>query len=317
MISFRYHIVSIVSVFLALAVGVALGGGPLKGEVDNTLVDQVQADRAVKADLRAQITGLKGGNTFNDEFAQTVAPGLVGQTLAGRVVTLVALPGASQGEVTALGETVATAGGTVGGTVRVGEGLLDVGNRQLVDELGSQLLDGASDVNVPADASGYERIGALIARAVGTDEEPGGAGVDATADSILAGLSTAGLMSADGSLDRRGSLVLFVAGAPSGTEEEQTGASSILATVATAVDADTDGVVVAGPIASARDHGVVRGIRDDVTAARDVSTVDALGRAAARIVAVMALAGQGEDQTGHYGAVDAADGAMPGSSTGE
>ena len=31
MINFRYHIVSIVSVFLALAIGVALGGGPLKG----------------------------------------------------------------------------------------------------------------------------------------------------------------------------------------------------------------------------------------------------------------------------------------------
>ena len=47
MISFRYHIVSIVSVFLALAVGVALGGGPLKGEVDNTLVSQVQTDRQI------------------------------------------------------------------------------------------------------------------------------------------------------------------------------------------------------------------------------------------------------------------------------
>ena len=56
MISFRYHIVSIVSVFLALAVGVALGGGPLKGEVDNTLVDQVKTDRAAKAALEAQIT---------------------------------------------------------------------------------------------------------------------------------------------------------------------------------------------------------------------------------------------------------------------
>ena len=118
MISFRYHIVSIVSVFLALAVGVALGGGPLKGEVDNTLVDQVQADRAVKAELRSEITGLKGGNTFNDEFAETIAPGLLGQTLAGRVVTVVALPGASQGEVTALGDMVTTAGGTVGNTSR-------------------------------------------------------------------------------------------------------------------------------------------------------------------------------------------------------
>ena len=317
MISFRYHIVSIVSLFLALAVGVALGGGPLKGEVDNTLVDQVKADRAVKGELRAEIAAQKAGNTFTDEFADTIAPGILGQTLQGRAVTLVALPGSSQNEVTALGDMVATAGGTVGGTVRVGEGLLDVGNKQLVDELGSQLLDSASDVSVPADASGYERIGALIARAIGTDESAGGAGVDATSDSILAGLSTAGLMSADGALDRRGSLVLFVAGAPEGTEDEQTGASSILSTVATAVDGGTDGTVVAGPIGSAREHGVVRGIRDDVVAARDVSTVDALGRSAARIVSMMALAGQAEDQTGHYGAVDAADGAMPGANTGE
>ena len=316
MISFRYHIVSIVSVFLALAVGVALGGGPLKGEVDNTLVDQVKADRAVKADLRADLAAQRITNEFSDEFADTIAPGLVGSTLDGRVVTIVALPTSQQAEVAALGDMVTTAGGTVGGTLRVGDGMLDVENKQLVDELGSQLLDGASDVSVPADASGYERIGALMARAIGTDKDPGGAGVDGTSDSILAGLSTAGLMSADGSLDRRGSLVLFVAGAGRGSDEE-TGASSILSTLVTSVDADTNGVVVAGPVASARENGVIRGIRDDVVAARDVSTVDTLGRSAARIVSVMALAGQAEGQTGHYGAVDAADGAMPGATASE
>ena len=96
MISFRYHIVSIVSVFLALAVGIALGGGPLKGEVDDTLVDQVQADRAVKADLRAQIADARSGNEFVDGFAETVAPGLIDGTLQGRVVNIVALPGAQQ-----------------------------------------------------------------------------------------------------------------------------------------------------------------------------------------------------------------------------
>ena len=317
MISFRYHIVSIVSVFLALAVGVALGGGPLKGEVDNTLVDQVQADRAIKADLRAEIAAQRSTNEFSDQFADTIAPGLVGSTLDGRVVTIVALPTSQQAEVAALGDMVTTAGGTVGGTLRVGDGMLDVENKQLVDELGSQLLDGASDVNVPADASGYERIGALMARAIGTDKDPGGAGVDGTSDSILAGLSTAGLMSADGTLDRRGSLVLFVAGAGRGSDDEQTGASSILSTIVTSVDADTNGVVVAGPVASARESGVIRGIRDDVVAARDVSTVDTLGRSAARIVSVMALAGQAEGQTGHYGAVDAADGAMPGATASE
>lgn len=317
MISFRYHIVSIVSVFLALAVGIALGGGPLKGEVDDTLVDQVQADRAVKADLRAQIADARSGNEFVDGFAETVAPGLIDGTLQGRVVNIVALPGAQQQEVTALGQMVGTAGGTLGGTLRVGDGMLDVSNKELVDELSSQLLEGASDVNVPADASGYETMGALIARAIGTDKEPGGAGVDATSDSILAGLSTAGLMSPDGSLDRRGSLVLIVAGPGSGSDEQRTAAASIMTTLATAIDADTNGVVVAGPMPSAREHGVVRSIRDDVVAARDVSTVDSLGRAAARIVTVMALAGQAQEQTGHFGAVDAADGPMPGAAAGE
>lgn len=316
MISFRYHIVSIVSVFLALAVGVALGGGPLKGEVDNTLVEQVKADRARKAELQAEISALRGAGTFTDQFADTIAPGLVGGTLKGRSVTLVVLPTAQQTEVTALGDMIATAGGTVGGTLRIGDGMLDVENKQLVDELGTQLLDGASDVSVPADASGYERVGALVARAIGTDKEPGGESVDGTSESILAGLSTAGLLSAEDDLERRGSLVLFVAGAGDASGDEAQSSNSIVSTLAVAVDAATDGVVVVGPIASARAGGLVRSIRDDVVSARDVSTVDALGRSAARVVTAMALAGQAQGQTGHFGAVDAADGAMPGASSG-
>lgn len=312
MISFRYHIVSIVSVFLALAVGVALGGGPLKGEVDNTLVDQVKADRAVKADLQVEIAALKATNGFSDDFAETIAPGLVGGVLKGRVVTLAALPTSAQSEVVALADMVATAGGSVGGTVQIGDGMLDVENRQLVDELASQLLDGAPGISVPADASGYERMGALIARAIGTDELPGGATVDGASNSILAGLSTAGLMSVDGELNRRGSLVLFVGGPGSGSTEQRQGVNTIATALITAVDADTDGSVVAGPIASAREGGLIAAIRQDVTAAQEVSTVDVLGRTAARIVTVMALAGQGSGQTGQFGAVDAADGAMPG-----
>jgi hypothetical protein len=313
-ISFRYHIVSIVSVFLALAIGVALGGGPLKGEVDNTLVEQVQADRAQKAELQEQINSLQSTNAFSDEFAETIAPGLVGGTLRGQVVTFVVLPTAEQTEVAALADMVSVAGGEVGGTVRIGDSMLDVQNKQLVDELGTQLLESASGVSVPADASGYEQVGALLARAIGTDE-PGGAGVDSTAESILAGLSTAGLLSAEEDLARRGNLVLFVAGPGRGSAEEMQSANNIVTTLAGSVDAETGGVVVAGPVSSARGDGLVRAVRDDVVAARDVSTVDVLGRSAARIVTVMALAGQGQGQTGHFGAVDAADGALPGATT--
>lgn len=311
MISFRYHIVSIVSVFLALAIGIALGGGPLKGEVDNTLVDQVKMDRSVKSDLRAQIQQLKSTNQFTDDFAKQVAPTLLDGSLKGHTVDLVVLPGAEATTVTSLSDLVTTAGATLGGTLRVGNGLLDVSNKQLVDELGSQLEGSATGVNVPPDASGYERMGILIARAIGT-QDTGGAQVDGTADSILAGLSTAGMMSAEGDLNRRGDLLLFVAGPGKGGSAESDGSDAIVTTLVTEADAGTNGVVLGGPVSSAQPGGAVRAVRDDVTAARDVSTVDTISRTAGQVVAVMALNGQAHGQSGQYGSVDAADGPMPG-----
>jgi hypothetical protein len=292
-ISFRYHIVSIVSVFLALAIGVALGGGPLKGEVDNTLVEQVEADRKAKAAFQADIAALNSSNDFTDEFAANVAPGLLTKRLAGRPVTLVVLPGADEKVVASVTELVGVAGGTVGGTVRAGDELVDAGNKQLVDELGSQLLDGTPDVTVADDASGYERMGALIARAVATDED-GGAAVDDAANSILSGLSTANLMSAEGDFATRGSLVLFVAGPGTGSEEARQGANTIVTSLASAIDADTDGVVVAGPVSAARGNGLISAVRGDVAAARDISTVDVVGREAGQVVTVMALAEQAQ-----------------------
>jgi hypothetical protein len=308
-ISFRYHIVSIVSVFLALAVGVALGGGPLKGEVDNTLVEQVEADRRAKADLRAQIAALGAGNAFSDDFATRVAPELVGGSLEGRPVTLLVLPGAEETAITSLTELVEAAGGSVGGTIRAGDGLVDVGNKQLVDELGSQLLDGVNDVTVAEEAGTYERLGAILARAVATDED-GGVAVDDSANSILSGLSTADLMSPAGDLARRGSLVLVVSGPGPEDSDEREGSSAVVTALVDAMDEATDGVVVVGPIAAAR-GGVVEAVRREVVTAQQVSTVDTLDRAAGQVVAILALAEQAGGDAGHYGSVDAADGVMP------
>ncbi|HEU4511685.1 MAG TPA: copper transporter [Nocardioidaceae bacterium] len=310
MISFRYHIVSIVSVFLALAVGVALGGGPLKGEVDNTLVEQVEADRKAKADLRAQIGALGAANEFTDDYAAATAPDLIGGDLDGRAVTLLVLPGAEEATISSLTELVEVAGGSVGGTIRAGEGLLDVGNKQLVDELGSQLLDGVNDVTVPEDAGTYERLGAILARAVATDED-GGATVDDAANSILSGLSTADLMSPAGDLDRRGSLVLVVSGAGSDDPDMREAAGAVVTALVDAMDDSTDGVVVAGPIAAARPGDVIDSVRREVVTAREVSTVDTLDRVSGEVVSVMALAEQAAGGAGHYGSVDAADGVMP------
>ncbi|MGA8210464.1 MAG: copper transporter, partial [Nocardioidaceae bacterium] len=146
---------------------------------------------------------------------------------------------------------------------------------------------------------------------------PGGAAVDPAAESLLTGLGTADLLSPEGRLSRRGDLVLFVAGPGRGGAVERTGTSSIITSLVQAVDAGTAGVVLAGPQASAREGGPVKAVRDDVSAGRVVSTVDSLGRTAGQVVTVMALAGQAAGRSGHYGSVDAADGAMPGARDGE
>jgi hypothetical protein len=310
-ISFRYHIVSVVSVFLALAIGVALGGGPLRGEVDRTLVEQVEADRRAKADLRSQITALGSGNDFTDSFAAGVAPRLIDGELTDRPVTMLVLPGAREAVVSSLGELVETAGGSVAGVIRVGEELVDVGNRQLVDQLSSQLLDGIPDVTVPEDAGTYERLGAVLARAAVTDDDAG-APVDEAAGSILSGLSTANLLSPVGELARRGSLVLVVAGPTADNASAREGASAVVSSLAATLDGATDGVVVAGPVSAARAGGVVDAVRREVVISQDVSTVDTLDRVPGQVVAVMALAEQSRGDVGHYGSVDASDGVMPG-----
>ena len=40
-IDFRYHLVSIIAIFFALATGIILGAGPLDEQVNETLVDQI------------------------------------------------------------------------------------------------------------------------------------------------------------------------------------------------------------------------------------------------------------------------------------
>ena len=56
MIDFRYHLVCIVSIFLALAVGIVLGAGPLQGELGDTLTNEVAGLRQDKAQLNAQLS---------------------------------------------------------------------------------------------------------------------------------------------------------------------------------------------------------------------------------------------------------------------
>lgn len=313
MISFRYHVVTIVAVLFALAVGVVLGAGPLRGSGDT--VGQAQAGERSRSDLQAQVGALGAQNRASDDFARAVAPTLVAGSLRGQSVTLLVLPTASTQDVTALRRLLGTAGADRAGTVRISAKLLDVADKQLVDALGTQLHEGARGVKVPAEAGPYGVLGSLLARAVGSTRR-GGEPVDRVADSLMAGLDAAGLASVDGTLSRRGNLVLVVTGPGAGDPSSRRSTSAIVTSLVQAVDAGTGGVVLAGPVRAAQADGPVRAVRSDARASRTVSTVDSLaggsGGGAGAAVTVLALGAQAAGKAGQYGSVGAADGVLPG-----
>lgn len=117
MIDFRYHLVSLVSVFLALAVGVVLGAGPLRGQIAETLNSQVDLLRGEKDQLRADLTVAEKGVENRDTFARQVLPDLVEARLTGRTVAVVVLPGADRDAVEPLVTALTAAGATVTGQV--------------------------------------------------------------------------------------------------------------------------------------------------------------------------------------------------------
>ncbi|WP_293847650.1 copper transporter [uncultured Brevibacterium sp.] len=92
MIDFRYHLVSIISVFLALAVGIVLGAGPLKQPIGESLQSQVDSLRSDRDDLRTKLDTANGSIDKLNTYITESAPALLTDTLKGTKVTLVSTP---------------------------------------------------------------------------------------------------------------------------------------------------------------------------------------------------------------------------------
>jgi len=313
-ITFRYHIVSLVSVFLALAIGIALGGGPLKGEVDNSLVKELAARKKIQTEQRREIRRLRASGSFADGYAKATAPTVLAGRLRGVPVAVVSMPGANRATVSNLQDLVSTSGGKLVGRYRVGDKLGDNSNKGLVDQLGTQLESEADDVEMPDDVSTYQRFGLLLGRAIGTRSKARQR-YDTTSSSLVSGFGTAGLVSAVGTPTGRARVVLVVTG-PGDKSRTQAGIDEIHAVVTDALTDEVSSVVLAGPADAARDGGLIRKIRDDVGLSASLSTVDSAGTGAGAVVSLLAAAQDLDSGTGQYGAVDAADGPVPGDTTG-
>jgi hypothetical protein len=303
-IDFRYHLVSIVSIFLALAVGIVLGAGPLQQQIGQTLTNQVSQLRKDKADLRSQLDTERQALEAADEFAAAVTPELVGSHLGGRSVVIVMLPGADSSVADSVAATMKTAGATVNGRVRLTAAWADPdpGKVAFRDQLSSNLgpLVGST---ASATASVNDRMGAILAKGLMVSSVAEADRVTEQSEQAISGLKEAGLITVDGQTPKLSTLAVTVVGPPVTklTTENRTATLDTWKTTAAQLDAAASGSVVAGPMTSSEPIGVIGAIRSDRAVAANVSTVDDVELEMSQPAIVFALVQQMSGGSGQYG----------------
>jgi hypothetical protein len=125
LIDFRYHLVSIIAVFLALAVGIVLGAEAISPKLANTLNNESQKAAKRNAALFAQNNQLKRQISADDAFAQAASGTLLDHLLVGQQVVLVTAPGADPTTVKGISSALTTAGATLTGTVALSPQFFD------------------------------------------------------------------------------------------------------------------------------------------------------------------------------------------------
>ncbi|NYH50777.1 hypothetical protein HNR06_000366 [Nocardiopsis arvandica] len=197
MIDFRYHLVSIIAVFLALTVGLVLGTTMLQDPLLNTLQSETDDLRGQTEELRTERDVADKVNAGADEMAEAVSKDMLDGLLTDLGVAVVAAPGADPKMADALAERVEEADGEVVGRVQITEAFLEGEKATFVDELTLQIAHQPEDLT----GSPYEKAGAEIGRALASTEEDEDTGAGDGAESGDGEPGTASDGASDGASD--------------------------------------------------------------------------------------------------------------------
>jgi len=114
-IDFRYHLVSIVAVFLALAIGIVVGATALAPKTLAALDKASKHEQKQIGSQRTTIRSLQGQINADQALAQSAAPLLIGNLLEGQRVVLVTAPGADGPTVNGVTAVLKQAGAKITG----------------------------------------------------------------------------------------------------------------------------------------------------------------------------------------------------------
>jgi hypothetical protein len=298
-IDFRYHLVSLIAVFMAIALGIIIGttalNEPILADIERQVTDLEQDKRSLEdrtQDLQAQVQTA-------DAFQDAVADTLVAGSLTNRsVVLLVADEDVAPETVERVSDLVAQAGGTVTGTLDLQPEYSDPSTSSSLQNYvtGSGLPAG---VQLPDTSDAGQLVGSLLAQVLMVPAA-GAAPASSSVSSVVAGLGALDVLSvASDSIGPADFAIVLTSGAFSG--DDAADRNTTVVELVSALDSAGSGVVVAGDAGSTADNGLVGAIRADPALSTALSTVDNVTSSAGQISTVLALGREGEGTSGKYG----------------
>jgi hypothetical protein len=298
-ISFRYHLVSVIAVFLALAVGIVVGTAVLNGPVTKDLRHQVSSLKHQRGQLDAELDSAHGQIADAGRFTSTFGPQLVGGTLEGTPVLIVGLPGVSSGMEDGIATLLTAAGAKLTGRLDLARDYVDQSEATKL----STFLTSAHPIGLRLTETSDARVlGAETLAWVLT-----GNGKQTDLKTVLDGLASLHMIDSDTGSVQAAKTVVVVG---SGTLAKRAYAGPAELDLINALQERGGTVVVAGDRGSARGAGVVGLVRSG-TAKSVVSTVDNADTPYGRVSTVLALAQAADSQVGQYGTAAGADAPFP------
>jgi hypothetical protein len=299
-IDFRYHIVSLVAVFLALALGLFLGSTTLQSTVTHSLRQQANRVTQENHSLETERDQLKSEVAAQQSFATAVESYAVAGKLAGTSVAVVSAPGVNNDARGRLITTLTNAGATVTADVRLQGGYLDSSQDTTWGQLAAQV---AGTRPLPrtngAGQAATELAHVLVNRPAAHITSA------RRIETVLSTFSAGKMLTLSGPAPVRPAelaVLLVPLGSAPDTSAIAVAQYDDLIALARELRHSSSGVVVAGPtIDATANGGALAAIRADQAVSKIVSTVDSDDTAVGRVATVLALAAAPGGTTGSFG----------------
>jgi len=308
-IDFRYHIVSLIAVFMALAVGIVIGAGPLRDYLAEELSGQVDQLRVEREELRQALEEAEADNAETAQFVAAASPALLDGVLDGRTVAVVQLPAADGDVVDAVLGRLDQAGAQVSARVELTPDWTDPGQRAFRSGIAGNI---APYLNPQPgdDASTDHILGMALGQAL-TLRDPD----NLTEASEQAAAMYDLLISSElvGEIDEPAEpayATVVIAGPREAEDAEEVAQENAALTVTLSGLAQTgEGNVLAGPARAEGD--LLLSVREQEALSASISTVDGADLITGQVTVPLALAADIAGDSQAYGTADSAEAGLP------